>query len=215
MARWIVHVTAGLLLITLTGCVMDRHPSTPVTDENKANKVLAIGAATGAFAGALGAGPIPFTTVLGGVMGGALGQYLEKDRPLLEKLHANRVLLVQQGQRYRFVLSADDFFFTQSPRMNIAFEPVLDMIAQVIKDIPSVGVEVAGYTDDLGSKQKKFALTQMRARHVANYLWEQGVDTRVLSAVGYGDANPVARNDNNKSRKMNRRIEINLQSLPA
>lgn len=53
-------------------------------------------------------------------------------------------------------------------------------------------------------------LTQKRAESVMQYLISQGMNPNLVSAHGYGDADPVARNDTAQGRAKNRRVELTL-----
>ena len=53
-------------------------------------------------------------------------------------------------------------------------------------------------------------LSQKRAENVMNFMISQGVKPGLLSAQGYGDADPVASNDTADGRAQNRRVELTL-----
>lgn len=81
-------------------------------------------------------------------------------------------------------------------------------------------IQVAGYTDRIGSEKFNQKLSQKRAETVANYIVSKGVEPSTVSAVGYGKANPVTGNtcDAVKGRKQliaclapDRRVEISVQ----
>ena len=55
-----------------------------------------------------------------------------------------------------------------------------------------IHIEIAGYTDRLGSDGYNLALSQRRARTVAEYLAAKGVPGALLQPEGYGKADPVA-----------------------
>lgn len=72
--------------------------------------------------------------------------------------------------------------------------------------------EVSGHTDSDGADETNLALSQDRADSVRNYLISQGIDEGRLTAVGYGEANPVQSNDTAEGKAANRRIEFNAAS---
>lgn len=87
-------------------------------------------------------------------------------------------------------------------------EPLIDELAEILSECPDVAVEVAGHTDSDGSEAANRRLSQERAAAVRQALSARGVETDRLSAVGYGQAQPVAPNDTPENKARNRRIEI-------
>jgi chemotaxis protein MotB len=96
-------------------------------------------------------------------------------------------------------------------------------VAQVLKDIKDRKYQIAGHTDNVPIKSKRFAdnweLSAARALEVVHFLIAQGgMDAKTLSAAGYADQLPVAPNDTPENKQKNRRIEIvlqpNLEDLP-
>ena len=73
---------------------------------------------------------------------------------------------------------------------------------------PDLRIEVGGHTDSRGSDALNLRLSQRRAESVLEYLAQAGVSRSRLSAVGYGEARPVASNDNETGRALNRRVEF-------
>jgi len=87
----------------------------------------------------------------------------------------------------------------------------LSKVASAIKMAPSGTVlEIDGHTDNTGESAANLALSQQRADAVRNYLIQQGVDSSVLVAKGFGDTKPVAPNDTEEGKFRNRRIEFTI-----
>ncbi|KWF66922.1 hypothetical protein WT57_16745 [Burkholderia pseudomultivorans] len=72
-------------------------------------------------------------------------------------------------------------------------------------------VEVAGYTDSIGSDSYNNALSLRRAKSVADYLRAHGLDAERMAVDGFGKSNPVASNATDAGRAQNRRVEIVLE----
>jgi outer membrane protein OmpA-like peptidoglycan-associated protein len=85
---------------------------------------------------------------------------------------------------------------------------VLDEVAESLKAWPEVSIEIGGYTDSSGPAELNRDLSQQRADSVRNYLVSQGVAPSRITAVGYGEDNPIASNATSEGRAMNRRVEI-------
>ena len=89
---------------------------------------------------------------------------------------------------------------------------ILDQAAAALKGQPDMKVRVAGHTDSLGKAQYNENLSMRRARSVKQYLVSQGVAPARLSVMGYGESQPVANNETEEGRSMNRRVEFEIQS---
>ncbi|RRQ20307.1 flagellar motor protein MotB [Guyparkeria sp. SCN-R1] len=107
-------------------------------------------------------------------------------------------------------------FPSGSANMQRAFEPVVDRIADDLVDSDD-RIVVTGYTDDVPIRSGRFRsnwdLSAARAVSVLMSLRDQGIDANRLSARGMGENNPIAPNESEASRALNRRVEIAL--IPA
>ncbi|MBE0645052.1 MAG: PD40 domain-containing protein [Bacteroidetes bacterium] len=81
-----------------------------------------------------------------------------------------------------------------------------------LKANPTVKVELAGHTDNVGSKDYNKKLSQDRAQSVLDYLVSKGVSPPRLRAQGYGMEQPITTNDTDEGRAMNRRVEFRVVS---
>jgi outer membrane protein OmpA-like peptidoglycan-associated protein len=89
--------------------------------------------------------------------------------------------------------------------------PALRQIAQALEDAPQISVRIEGHTDNVGSRKSNLAVSQARAEAVKQFLVEQGVDARRLTAVGYGSARPIASNATRAGKALNRRVEFRIE----
>jgi outer membrane protein OmpA-like peptidoglycan-associated protein len=69
-------------------------------------------------------------------------------------------------------------------------------------------IEICGHTDNTGSEEKNKALSEARAKAVADYLISKGIDKTRTSYIGYGSTKPIAKNDTEEGRQLNRRVEF-------
>jgi chemotaxis protein MotB len=98
----------------------------------------------------------------------------------------------------------------------------LTQVTAVLKSLPNRNFQVAGHTDNVPIKSKKFRsnwdLSTARAVEVTNFMIGAGMEPKRLSAAGYADQSPVGPNDTPENMAKNRRIEItlvpNLDDLP-
>ncbi|QOP46599.1 OmpA family protein [Sulfurimonas paralvinellae] len=86
----------------------------------------------------------------------------------------------------------------------------LDKYADFLKKHTNYSAKIVGYTDSRGSESYNKKLSQRRATAVMRALVARGVNPEQLSAVGMGEANPVADNSTAEGRAQNRRIEAEL-----
>ncbi len=87
--------------------------------------------------------------------------------------------------------------------------PALMEAAQIMKDNPDIMVEIQGHTDNIGSDQANQTLSEKRAYAVMNFLVQYGgIDPKRLTAKGYGESRPIASNDTDEGRQLNRRVEF-------
>ena len=84
----------------------------------------------------------------------------------------------------------------------------LDTVAVRLNELQFVGGEVGGYTDNTGEDDYNLKLSQARAESALKYLESKGVAPGRMTAVGYGEANPVADNSTPEGQALNRRSVI-------
>ncbi|PSL50159.1 WD40 repeat protein [Chitinophaga niastensis] len=89
----------------------------------------------------------------------------------------------------------------------------LNKLVTLLQDNPSVKIEIAGYTDNVGSDKDNQLLSENRAKAVVIYLTEKGIAANRLASRGYGKTNPVATNDTEEGRAENRRTVFRIISL--
>jgi len=99
-------------------------------------------------------------------------------------------------------------FNTGSATLTLAAETLLRVTAASLLAQPAVRLEVAGYTDDSGSRAFNERLSLERAESVRRFLVAEGVPSDHLTARGYGPADPVASNLTAEGRELNRRVEL-------
>ena len=126
------------------------------------------------------------------------------------------VLVMPDGQLQLNVPS--DFSFG-SDRSEIRAEgrPVLDKVAASLQkpEFVAMQVRVVGHTDSQGGQAHNDALSLARASSVRRHLESRGVAAARLQAIGMGEREPLAPNDKDYGRALNRRIEIYLQAPGA
>lgn len=101
------------------------------------------------------------------------------------------------------------YFDFESAKLKPESDQVLDLILATMNKHPKLRVEIAGHTDNIGTESFNLTLSQKRAEAVTQYLSTHGISADRLVPKGYGEAFPMASNDDEKNgRELNRRIEI-------
>lgn len=101
-------------------------------------------------------------------------------------------------------------FAPSSANIEASAADTVDKIAEIMRECSDVRMEIAGYTDSQGREEMNLALSQNRAQAVLSSLLSRRILTSNLSAVGYGEENPIADNGTEEGREANRRIEFRL-----
>ena len=102
------------------------------------------------------------------------------------------------------------FFDSNQASLKPRSRTELSRLVEFLRQDPSLRVEVAGHTDNVGTPAANLSLSQRRAQAVLDYLRGQGVPATRLRAKGYGETKPLVANDSETHRAQNRRIELRI-----
>ncbi|WP_027723121.1 OmpA family protein [Maridesulfovibrio zosterae] len=83
--------------------------------------------------------------------------------------------------------------------------------AALLEEYPNLKVLVGGHTDSTGPEAYNLGLSERRAKSVANWLAENGIPADRIVVKGYGENNPKFDNNTKEGRKLNRRVEIDVE----
>ena len=89
----------------------------------------------------------------------------------------------------------------------------LDRLVNILKEYSTLEIELGGHTDNHGQSTLNFDLSLRRVATVKQYLINQGIASSRLHTKGYGDTQPIASNDRELNRRLNRRVEFTILSL--
>jgi OmpA-OmpF porin, OOP family len=101
-------------------------------------------------------------------------------------------------------------FETGSAKLKPESQAQLNNIAAILTNCPSVHLEIAGYTDNIGSAEPNLRLSRNRASSVVAQLVSKGVSPDRLTARGYAEAYPTADNAAEEGRAQNRRVAVRV-----
>jgi len=120
----------------------------------------------------------------------------------------NAILQTRDSARGLIVSMSDVLFDTGKFSLKPGAREKLAKVAGILLSYPGLNIEVGGYTDNVGGDAMNQTLSENRAGSVRDYLVQQGVATKSVSARGFGNTLPVSSNDNSAGRQQNRRVEL-------
>lgn len=102
------------------------------------------------------------------------------------------------------------FFVRSEPVLLAPSYPELNKLAKTLLGNPTLEIELAGHTDNMGSAEKNQILSEQRVETVKKYLVSKGVQAERITGKGYGGSKPIADNSTEATRKLNRRVEFKI-----
>ena len=88
----------------------------------------------------------------------------------------------------------------------------LDRVVNILNKQPKLKIEISGHTDNKGALEYNKQLSKSRAKTVVDYLIEKGISNDRLTFEGYAFEKPIATNDTDEGRQLNRRVEFKVLS---
>lgn len=116
----------------------------------------------------------------------------------------------KQTDRGLVITIGDVLFDTNQSALKSGSLRNMDKLVAFLQQYPQRTALIEGFTDSVGSESLNQALSARRADAVRQALVSQGVSAARISTQGHGEAHPVAANDNDAGRQLNRRVEIVL-----
>ena len=86
--------------------------------------------------------------------------------------------------------------------------PELEVLSEFMTNRKNVVIMIEGHTDAIGSEEVNNRLSKSRAESVKAYLINKGISAKRIKTEGYGESRPIASNNTEFGRKLNRRTEI-------
>jgi len=84
---------------------------------------------------------------------------------------------------------------------------------QLMNDNATIKVQINGHTDNTGTETRNNQLSIDRAKSVAGYLISKGIDAKRLTWKGFGASKPIADNNTEEGKALNRRTEFVIMGL--
>ncbi len=214
-------IAAALAATMLGGCATYTGQTNDPNDPNRTGRGALIGAGIGAVAGLLSGGDATerrqramVGAGIGGIAGAGVGAYQDRQEAELRRQTAGTGVDVERdGDVIKLNLPDGVTFDFNKTNVKSQFYPALNSIASTINQYDQTIVEINGHTDNIGSLSANQKVSDERARSVGAYLSAQGVQSVRMEMHGYNYQYPVASNDTEQGRALNRRVEIRLIPL--
>jgi outer membrane protein OmpA-like peptidoglycan-associated protein len=210
-------ITKVIALLSIIGIFL----LTSCAAQNKTQQGAQYGAGGGAIAGALIGQLIGGNTestligaAIGAAVGGATGAGVGKmmdnqERDMRQALANSEAAAVRrEGNLLAITLKGDVTFDHNSAMVRPGLYPEVDRIANVMVQYPETVIRVEGHTDSSGTEQYNLDLAARRAAAVKELIVQKGVSSSRIETVTYGETRPIATNETESGRQMNRRVEI-------
>ncbi|OJT25278.1 hypothetical protein BO221_13105 [Archangium sp. Cb G35] len=144
-------------------------------------------------------------------------EYENLAKSLKDEIKTGKIELSELKGRMVVKMKDKILFSSGSTKLNKEGQEALEKVAQALKDVQGKIIRVEGHTDNVPMPadaktefDSNWELSTTRALVVVKLLQEQGVPPTMLSALGYGEYQPIASNQTVDGRSLNRRIEIVL-----
>jgi len=181
---------------------------------SRTQKGAVIGAAGGGAVGAVigrAAGNTAMGAIIGAAVGGAagaiIGRKMDKQAEEMEKVLGDAEVR-REGEGIVILFKEKVLFGFDRSDLSTAAKGNLDKLKNVLVKYPDTNIEVIGHTDSKGSDDYNQGLSQRRATAVIEYLRSAGISGGRLNGRGMGESDPVATNDTEDGRSLNRRVEF-------
>ncbi len=207
-------VVLMMMVTMLFGCAgMGTH------EQEGTEKGVAIGALTGAILGQIIGGDTKGTLIgagIGALAGGAIGnkkgkQADEQEAALRRQLAAIEAANVQRNADILSITFRSDMLYDSgSANLKPGARQEISRVSTVLNQYSDTRIRVDGHTDNTGTQAFNQNLSELRAANVKLALVEQGVHPSRISTVGFGSSAPIAQNDQEVGRRLNRRVVITI-----
>ena len=142
--------------------------------------------------------------------GGFVGNFEKLDVRTYE-LHSLEMNFKLQPIEIGATVNLKSVLFQQStPNLLPESNDELDLIVSFLKANPKVEILLSGHTDNRGVADHNLRLSQKRVEHVKTYLVSKGINSKRIVGKGFGGSKPIAANDTEETRRLNRRVEFTI-----
>lgn len=127
-------------------------------------------------------------------------------------MEVNKIIDLQSIEVGQVIVLRNIFFDFDKATLRPESINELERLTKLLQDNPSIVIEISGHTDNKGSAEYNQKLSEARSKSVVDYLISKGINKGRLQYKGYGLAKPMATNDTEEGRQLNRRTEFKILS---
>ncbi len=132
--------------------------------------------------------------------------------PVTEFMEMQKDIYLKKVEIGSKIVLKNIFFEFNKATLRPESKPELERLVKLLSDVPALKIEISGHTDNVGSQLYNQELSEKRAKTVVDYLITKGIDENRLTHEGYGFSQPIATNETEEGRAMNRRTEFKVIS---
>ena len=133
---------------------------------------------------------------------------LKKTAPYVEVPIKENDLCCITVEEGKIIQLRNIFFDTDKAELLPRSFTELNKLLNLMQDNPTMVIEIRGHTDSLGERNYNIYLSRKRAKAVVEFLNSNGISRSRTRYKGFGDAEPVASNQSEEGRQLNRRVEF-------
>lgn len=132
---------------------------------------------------------------------------ISPDDEFEEIVNQIKLINIKEGSK---IILRNLFFDSDQSNLRNQSQVELNRLVDLLQNYSTLKIEISGHTDNVGSYAHNQELSKQRAQAVVDYLIENGIDASRLTAKGYSYDHPIAPNDTEENRQLNRRVEFKI-----
>ena len=145
-------------------------------------------------------------------------EYQQLNQTMSAEVAANQMRITRLQNAIKVTINSELLFPSGEWQMPVEAQQTISKIVPILAPQQQTKIQVNGYTDNVPigpglmsqGITSNLVLSQKRADNVMQFMISQGVNPNLVSARGFGDADPVASNDTPAGRAQNRRVELTV-----
>jgi len=145
-------------------------------------------------------------------------EYQQLNQTMSAEVASNQMHITRLQNAIKVTINSELLFPSGSWQMPVEAQQTISKIVPILAPLQQTKIMVNGYTDNVPigpglmsqGITSNLVLSQKRADNVMQFMISQGVNPNLVSARGFGDADPIASNDTPAGRAQNRRVELTL-----
>lgn len=142
-----------------------------------------------------------------------VGSYMDGlESDLRRHVHGRGITIARMGDDISIILQSDRLFAKDG---TLVADDVLEPLGAVLGSYVHTSILVSGFTDTAGAADQNLAVSQKRAKIVADALAHEGVAPQRISSQGFGETHLKTATGDDRKEPRNRRVEILLKAKPG